>query len=128
MFEKFQQKDPELSKVVTQNPGRSVRASYVRSQAAQRVASGLGGKGEQQRLSTFHQGGPSSSGESQEEDQKPKEKEEVTSEPHYNQDLDQPAGAEEVTVTEIEASEYHSVDETHKATTRYYSSDEDQEP
>eukprot|EP00435_Cladocopium_sp_Y103_P000170 s5466_g1.t1 len=42
VFEKFQQKYPELSKVVTQNPGKSVRGSYVRSQAGKRVAGGLG--------------------------------------------------------------------------------------
>ena len=125
VFEKFQNKYPELSKVVTQNPGKSVRASYVRSQAAQRVASGLGGgKGEQQRLSTFHQGGPSSSGESQEGCPENKEKEEVKSEVDYDQEQ---LGAEEVPVTVVEESEYHSVDETHKATTRYYSSEEENE-
>eukprot|EP00435_Cladocopium_sp_Y103_P004191 s723_g1.t1 len=65
VFEKFQNKYPELSK---------------------RVASGLGGgKGEQQRLSTFHQGGPSSSGESQEDCPENKEKEEVKSEVDYDQ-------------------------------------------
>ena len=37
------------------------------------------------------------------------------------------AGAEEIPVTEVEESEYQSLDETHKARTRYYSSDEDEE-
>ena len=122
VYKKFQEKYPELATVIAQNPGKGTRKSYLREAAAKRVAQGLGRIGEEERLSTFHQGGPSSSGEPQETEE-PQDKK-AKSEVDYNE-----AGpAEEVPVTIKEESEYRSVDsQGHKATTVYYSSEEETE-
>ena len=69
--------------MVAQSPGKGTRKSYLRETAAKRLAQGLGRIGEEERLSTFHQGGPSSSGESQETEE-PQDKK-AKSEVDYNE-------------------------------------------